>query len=192
MKKKLRCLFIVSLAALLLFSGCDREFQYQEVDESGKQVVYFSLEEMEEVSAVIVECVRLKKGEPIIGRNGDRVMNAYTFSQVEITKIHKDDSKSLKEGDILRVKEYEAYDAKNWTYYYSADYRMMVEGKAYLLFARKQPYDGGGDYLLASGITGGTISLEEDGRTDTSWGQPDSGKSLYESIWKEAVDKYVN
>lgn len=186
---------LFSLAAVLglicvLFCGCDSSRDYQAVGADEKQVVYTSLEEMEEASSVILECVRLDGDQPVIGRNGDRIMNAYTLSKVQVTRIHKDSSDSLQEGDILCIQEYEAAADNGRTIYYSCDYRMMVEGKTYLLFLRKQSSQN--DTYIASGITGGTVSLEEDGRIFTEDGGPDAGKSLYESIWQEAIEKYVN
>ena len=186
---------LFSLAAFfclicVLFCGCDPNYIYEELGEGGKRVVYTSLEEMEASSPVIIECVRLETEKPVIGRNGNRIMNAYTLSEVQITKIHKDDTESLMVGDILRVMEYEVEEGG--VIYHIGDYRKMVAGESYLLFVRRQSYGDGGDYYLASGITGGTISLGEDGRIDTSGGKHDSGKSLYGSIWQEAIEKYVN
>ena len=71
---------------------------------------------------------------------------------------------------------------------------MMVPERSYLLFLTVANMDDGSKYYVSSGITCGTVSLENDGRLQSHVnrsGSAFSDFSIYESLWKEAKNKYI-
>ena len=70
---------------------------------------------------------------------------------------------------------------------------MMVAGKEYLLFLKKDIMTDGTEYYVSCGVNYGTVSVTDDGR-DISPKYPGGADtydmSLFRGIWQEALDKY--
>lgn len=118
----------------------------------------------------------------------------YTWSQIQVTKVHKDTAGKLAVGDIITILENEAFDAEYNTVYHLGGYNMMVPERSYLLFLTVANLDDGSEYYVSSGINCGTVSLENDGRSQSyinRSGSAISDFSIYESLWEEAKDKYI-
>lgn len=189
MKKYLSVIILV--LALLVSAGCTQQPEHVGID--AKTPAFETLEEMEDACPIIAEVTRLEGGEPIITRTPTGyAASCYTFSQVEITQIHKDSTGTLAVGDIITILENEAFDEENNIVYHTAGYNMMVEGKDYLLFLSQHTLSGR-TYHVAAGINWGTVSLDNDGRL-TSHRSADntsiSDFSSFTEIWQAARDKY--
>ena len=154
----------------------------------GKTDGYDSLSELEQDADVILRGIRLDQEKARwYGTSG------YTLSGVEITGIYKDTTEELSEGSIITVLENEVYDETSNTVYHIGGYNMMVAGKEYLLFLRKDVMTDGTEYYVSCGVNYGTVSVTDDGR-DISPKYPGGADtydmSLFRDIWQEALDKY--
>lgn len=177
---------------LLVFASCSSGIEH--IGVSAKTISFSNLSEMEEYAELIVRGVRLEGEESIITTANGLVASSYSFSQFQITEIHKDASGSLASGDIITILENEAFDATQNVVYHIAGYNMMVEGKEYLLFLTAHTTNGT-SYYVSAGVNFGTISLEDDGRNvsaKTRSGDSISDFSSFQSIWQEAKEKYAN
>ncbi|MBR0147490.1 MAG: hypothetical protein IJM25_12630 [Eubacterium sp.] len=154
----------------------------------GKTDGYDSLSELEQDADVILRGIRLDQEKARwYGTSG------YTLSGVEITGIYKDTTEELSEGRIITVLENEVYDETSNTVYHIGGYNMMVAGKEYLLFLKKDIMTDGTEYYVSCGVNYGTVSVTDDGR-DISPKYPGGADtydmSLFRDIWQEALDKY--
>ena len=154
----------------------------------GKTDGYDNLSELEQDADVILRGIRLDQEKARwYGTSG------YTLSGVEITGIYKDTTEELSEGRIITVLENEVYDETSNTVYHIGGYNMMVAGKEYLLFLKKDIMTDGTEYYVSCGVNYGTVSVTDDGR-DISPKYPGGADtydmSLFRDIWQEALDKY--
>ena len=154
----------------------------------GKTDGYDSLSELEQDADVILRGIRLDQEKARwYGTSG------YTLSGVEITGIYKDTTEELSEGRIITVLENEVYDETSNTVYHIGGYNMMVAGKEYLLFLKKDIMTDGTEYYVSCGVNYGTVSVTDDGRENSPkypGGADTYDMSLFRDIWQEALDKY--
>lgn len=181
---------VLLLTFVLAVAGCSAEPKHEALE--AKLVSFESLEEMEEYAGLIVECKRLEGEEAVITKVDGYVATAYSYSQVQITAIHKDSSGTYKVGDTITLLENEAYDKETKTVYHVADYNMLVPGKSYLLFLTHH-VNNGQDYHVAAGVHFGTVSLEADGRDVIRSARTGNTMDLsyFTDIWNAAKDKYI-
>lgn len=125
--------------------------------------------------------------------NGN-MASGFTFSKIKITEIYQDKSDEYKVGDEITILENEVYDEANDIVYHIGGYNMMIVGDEYLLFLHHAQTNGN-DYFVASGVDCGTISLKTDERQKTYTtreGNHVVDFSVYQEIWNDALDKYIN
>lgn len=186
-----KTIFLVAVIMICNFAACGKEAVHYGME--AKTIGFSSLEEMEDFSDVIVRGVRQPGEEArVITENGN-VVSAYSFSEFEVTEVIKDDFEDIEKGSVITILENEAYNQSENEVYHIAGYNMMVEGKEYLLFLRKNSLNGS-VYYVSAGINYGTVSLQEDNRTVnrlTRNGNMVTDFSYYEGIWEDAIEKYV-
>lgn len=193
--RKVNRQFTLFLIAIFIFWGmtaCGNQTEHIRV--SAKCPYFNNLNEMEDFSDVVIEGIRLNGEYPAIKTVNEYVVSAYTWSQIQVTKVHKDTAGKLAVGDIITILENEAFDAEYNTVYHLGGYNMMVPERSYLLFLTVANLDDGSEYYVSSGINCGTVSLENDGRSQSyinRSGSAISDFSIYESLWEEAKDKYI-
>ena len=160
----------------------------------GKVQSYDNLEALQDEAEVIVRVTRLNKEEPVVKKNEKgAILSAYTFSQVKVIEVYKDEGKEISSGEEITILENEAYDEESNMIYHVNGYNMMEENCEYLLFLRKSETDGK-EYYVSLGVNYGTVSLSEDGRETVmkdSDGEKLADFSAYEEIWKDAKAKYA-
>lgn len=189
MKKLLVGLIVMGL---LFTTACGKKVEHYGVE--AKTPGFESLQEMEDSCSVIVKVIREEQEEPIITSSDGRIVSGYTFSQVNIEQIYKDDTDTLEVGDTIRILENEVFSEQEQIIYHIAGYNMMEEGKEYLLFLNKSLYFDKEPYYVASGVNYGTVSLEEDDRTTVYLsrnGQQVVEFSAMQPIWDAAIEKYI-
>ena len=193
--KKIIPILIVSI---FLISSCgtvnDAPIHY---DVDAKTPYFDNLKEMEDFSDLIVKGIRQGHEETIVTTVNGNIVSGYTFSSFQITDIYKDDSGSLKSGDIITILENEYYVQATNTIYHVAGYDMMVKGKEYLLFLTDSKKSVNQDYYVAAGVNFGTVSLQADGRNELKTLRTykdmdvETFYNYYDSLWKEAIRKYI-
>lgn len=194
--KNLKLLF-VGIAVLSILTACGNDNKTADVKHYGveaKCVSFENLEEMETYSDLIVKGVRLEGEEAIITTVDGNIVSGYSFSQFQISEIYQDSSNTYQIGDTITILENEVYDEANNVVYHIAGYNMMEEGEEYLLFLQHAQTDGKG-YFVASGVNYGTISLTVDDRQrayTTETGMEVVDYNIYQEIWSDALDKYIN
>ena len=159
-----------------------------------KTAYFETLDEMEEFSDVIIVGTRLDEEVPVINTSDGHLLSCYTFSKFCISKIHKDNTSTLKEKDIITILENEVYDEEQDIVYHVAGYNMMENGKDYLLFLQRDTYNSV-EYYVSAGVNFGTVSLQDDNRKIDRYddmGNEVVDYSRFENIWNEAINKYVN
>ena len=187
--------FALFLVAIFMFFGmaaCGNQTEH--IGISAKCPYFDNVEDMEDFSDVIIEGIRLTSESPSITTVNEYVVSAYTWSNIQITNVHKDSTGKLAIGDIITILENEAFDAESNATYHLEGYNMMVPERSYLLFLTAANMTDGSEYFVSSGINCGTVSLENDGRLQSyvnRSGSAISDFSIYESLWQEAKDKYV-
>ena len=164
-----------------------------------KTVSFESLAEMEEYADVILRAVRLDREEPHIERymtdasSSGVITSGWTFSEVRISEVYKDNTNQLAEGKTITMLENEFYDETSNMVYHISGYDMMVTGYEYLLFLRKNVLEDGTVYYVSCGVNFGTISTADDGRyQNRKYQNAKDGIDLseYTDIWEEALKKY--
>lgn len=191
MKRILRIFYTGVLAAVTLCGCGNNEPEHYSLE--AKTVSFDSFNEMEDYSSLIVRGIRQDKEENVITRKGGYVISAWSFSEFQISDIYKDDSGTVKTGDIITILENEAYDEEDNVVYHVGGYNKMVAGDEYLLFLHEGEYEGK-PYYVSSGVNFGTISLQEDQRTrqhKTDIGTAGTDFSIFKDIWQEAKEKYI-
>ena len=156
---------------------------------------YFeSLVELEEYSDVIVRGIRLDEEETHVSLADGYAVSGYTLSQFQITQVIDDDTGTLQKSDKITILENEYLDSTMNTVCHIAGYNMMVVGEEYLLFLTEHEMNGM-TYFVSSGVNYGTISLGDDGRSEsrmTRSGELVSDFSEFIPIWTAAKEKYID
>jgi hypothetical protein len=163
------------------------------VNINSKVVSYDTLSEMEADADLILRAERLDHEEPVLKYSDNNLYSFWTFSQVRISKIYKDDTEELGEGQTITILENEVFDPKTNTVFHVSGYRMMVAGNEYLLFLQKGNRENGETYFVSCGVNFGTVSLSEDGRDISPKYQNGSDMTdtkIFKEIWEEAKKKY--
>lgn len=190
--KQQLALFLLVIFVFWWLAACDNQTEH--IGISAKCPYFDNVEDMEDFSDVVIEGIRLNSERPSITTVNEYVVSAYTWSHIQVTVVHKDSSGKLAIGDIITILENEAFDAESNAIYHTGGYNMMVPERSYLLFLTVANMDDGSEYYVSSGINCGTVSLENDGRLQAHVnrsGSAISDFSIYESLWKEAKDKYI-
>lgn len=193
-------LFLVSVMVLSLMA-CSRsepetvqkaEVFHEKIDAKGP---YFeTLAELEEYSDVIVRGIRLDEEETHVSLADGYAASGYTLSQFQITQIIEDETGTLQESDKITILENEYLDTTVNTVCHIAGYNMMVVGEEYLLFLTENEMNGM-TYFVSSGVNYGTVSLGDDGRSEsqkTRSGELVSDFSEFIPIWNAAKEKYID
>ena len=163
------------------------------VNINSKVVSYNTLSEMEADADLILRAERLDHEEPVLKYSDNNLYSFWTFSQVRISRIYKDDTEELGEGQTITILENEVFDPKTNTVFHVSGYRMMVAGNEYLLFLQKGNRENGETYFVSCGVNFGTVSLSEDGRDISPKYQNGSDMTdtkIFKEIWEEAKKKY--
>ncbi len=163
------------------------------VNINSKVVSYDTLSEMEADADLILRAERLDHEEPVLKYSDNNLYSFWTFSQVRISKIYKDDTEELGEGQTITILENEVFDSKTNTVFHVSGYRMMVAGNEYLLFLQKGNRENGETYFVSCGVNFGTVSLSEDGRDISPKYQNGSDMTdtkIFKEIWEDAKKKY--
>lgn len=163
------------------------------VNINSKVVSYDTLSEMEADADLILRAERLDHEEPVLKYSDNNLYSFWTFSQVRISRIYKDDTEELGEGQTITILENEVFDPKTNTVFHVSGYRMMVAGNEYLLFLQKGNRENGETYFVSCGVNFGTVSLSEDGRDISPKYQNGSDMTdtkIFKEIWEEAKKKY--
>lgn len=163
------------------------------VNINSKVVSYDTLSEMEADADLILRAERLDCEEPVLKYSDNNLYSFWTFSQVRISRIYKDDTEELGEGQTITILENEVFDPKTNTVFHVSGYRMMVVGNEYLLFLQKGSSENGKTYFVSCGVNFGTVSLSEDGRDISPKYQNGSDMTdtkIFKEIWEEAKKKY--
>lgn len=163
------------------------------VNINSKVVSYDTLSEMEADADLILRAERLDREEPVLKYSDNNLYSFWTFSQVRISRIYKDDTEELGEGQTITILENEVFDPKTNTVFHVSGYRMMVVGNEYLLFLQKGSSENGETYFVSCGVNFGTVSLSEDGRDISPKYQNGSDMTdtkIFKEIWEEAKKKY--
>ena len=164
-----------------------------------KTVSFESLAEMEKYADVILRAVRLDREEPHIewyvadASSSGVITSGWTFSEVRISEVYKDNTNQLAEGKTITMLENEFYDETSNMVYHISGYDMMVTGYEYLLFLKKNVLEDGTVYYVSCGVNFGTISTADDGRyQNRHYQNAKDGIDLsnYTDIWEEALKKY--
>lgn len=151
-------IFIISLG----LSSCsyrEENLNPKHIGLDAKFKGYDSLENMEIDSSLIVKAVKVDEDEPTIVMADGLMVSCYTISNLEISKVYKDNTTEYTSKDTIRILENEAYNKYDNTIYHVAGYEKMKLGDEYLLFLRKSNTD---DWYIPVGIVFGKVDLGDD------------------------------
>ena len=101
---------------------------------------------------------------------------------------------TLQENDEITILENEFLDTTVNTVCHIAGYNMMVAGEAYLLFPTMSEMNGM-TYFVSSGVNYGTVSLGDDGRSEsrkTRSGELVFDFSAFIPIWNGTIEKFTD
>lgn len=120
---------------------------------------YYSLNEVEEASDIIVLGHKVSEDEPTIIKSNGKPVVEYTLSEFEIETIEKNNSENMVEaGQVITILENEATDKDEKITYHIAGYHKMITDNKYLLFLH---YADDNNWYVPTGVTVGKVPLDK-------------------------------
>ncbi|MFS0593421.1 hypothetical protein AB1L05_17715 [Cytobacillus horneckiae] len=143
-------------------SSLEKEVDENFVNFEGKVDGFYSLNDLEEGSEIIVKGIKRDEiGTEVINSKIDgEVVGGYTISNFEITEVYKNapDNQKIKIDNTIKVSEVSFYDEQTETNYTVNGYQKMEQSDEYLLLLSDE-IEG---FFSTTGVTFGKVPLSTD------------------------------